>query len=48
MKRFTINVQDDLHKRFKIACIQEGKEMTEVIMAYIKDFVEKTEKKSKK
>ena len=48
MKRFTINIDDDLHKRFKIACVQEGKEMSEVVRKAIEDFVEKVEKKLKK
>jgi hypothetical protein len=48
MKRFTINIKDELHKRFKIACVQEGKEMTEIVLACIQRFVEKVEKKSKK
>jgi hypothetical protein len=48
MKRFTINIQDELHKRFKLASVHEGKEMTEVVLACIQEFVEKVEKKLKK
>jgi len=48
MKRFTINIQDELHKRFKITCTQEGKEMTETVISCIQSFVKKVEKKQKK
>ena len=48
MKRFTINIQDELHKRFKLACVQEGKDMTEIVLVCIRKYVEEIEKKLKK
>ena len=48
MKHIQVALADDLHKRFKIACVHEGKEMSEVVRKAIEDFVEKAEKKLKK
>jgi metal-responsive CopG/Arc/MetJ family transcriptional regulator len=48
MKRFTINLPDELHARFKSFCALQGKEMTEVVQKFIQEYVEKAEKKSKK
>jgi predicted DNA-binding protein len=43
-----MKLSDELHKRFKIACVQEGKELSEVVRKAIEDFVEKVERKLKK
>jgi len=48
MSRLNLHVPDELHRRFKIACVQEGKEMSELVRKWIEDYVEKTEKKLKK
>jgi hypothetical protein len=48
MKRFTINIDDDLHKRFKLACVQEGIDMKDIVMASIKEFLKRVEPKKKK
>jgi metal-responsive CopG/Arc/MetJ family transcriptional regulator len=47
MKRFTINLPDDIHARFKSVCALEGKEMTEVVRKFIEEYVAKAEKKKK-
>ena len=48
MKRFTSNIDDDLHKRFKVACVQEGIEMKDIVLAAIREYLKKTEAKQKK
>jgi hypothetical protein len=45
MKRFTINIDDELHKRFKIACTLEGIEMTSIVLKAIEDYVDRVEKR---
>ena len=42
-----VALADDLHKRFKIACVHEGKEMSEVVRRLIEEYVEKAEKRLK-
>jgi hypothetical protein len=32
-------IKPELHRAFKMACAAEGKEMSEVLIAYIKQFV---------
>jgi hypothetical protein len=48
MIKFNVNLPEDLHKRFKLACVLESKDMTEVVRACIEKFVEQVEKKPKK
>jgi predicted HicB family RNase H-like nuclease len=48
MRNFNVKITEELHKRFKIACVREGKEMSEVVRKCIEDFVERAEKKLKK
>ena len=48
MHNFNMKIPDDLHKRFKIACVHEGKDMSAVVRKLIEGFVEKVEKKQKK
>jgi hypothetical protein len=45
MKRFTINISDELHTRFKIACTLEGKDMTSIVLRAIEEYVERVEKR---
>ncbi len=47
MKRFTVNLPDELHARFKGVCALESKEMTEVIRKFIEEYIEKAEKRLK-
>ncbi|MBZ5498747.1 MAG: hypothetical protein LAP85_20305 [Acidobacteriia bacterium] len=48
MKRLTVIVADELHRRLKILCSSEGTDMSEVVRKLIEDHIEKSEKKSKK
>lgn len=48
MHILNVKISDELHKRFKIACVHEGKEMSEVVRAWIEKYVEKVEMKQKK
>lgn len=43
-KRLNISIPDDLHKRFKIYCVQHGLDMTAVITRLIEKVVAKQEK----
>lgn len=43
-----MKLSDELHKRFKIACAHESKELSEVVRKAIEDFVKQVEKKLKK
>jgi hypothetical protein len=45
MKRFVMNIPDELHRRLKIACTLQGKTMTQVAMQLLSEFVEKEEKR---
>ena len=38
-KRLNMNVPKDLHDRFKAATAAEGKQMTDVLMEFIIDYV---------
>jgi metal-responsive CopG/Arc/MetJ family transcriptional regulator len=48
MIKFNVNIPEDLHRRFKVACAQEGKDMAEIVRACIQRFVEQIEKKQTK
>ena len=48
MKNLNVHLSDELHTRLKLACVQEHKDMSEVIRKLIEDYVEKVEKKLKK
>jgi hypothetical protein len=39
----SIVIDPDLHRRFKLATVAEGKEMSEILIAFIKDYVRKHE-----
>jgi predicted HicB family RNase H-like nuclease len=39
VKRMSLIIEPELHRAFKVACAAEGKEMSEVLIAYIKQFV---------
>ena len=45
MKRFTMNMPDELHTHFKVACALDGKEMTEVVLKLVEDYIEQIEKR---
>ncbi len=48
MHILNVKMSDELHKRFKLACVHEEKEMSELVRAWIEKFVEQVEKKLKK
>ena len=48
MKRYNVFLTDELHKRFKLVCVQEDKDMSEVVRKLILEYVEKAEKRPKK
>jgi len=48
MRNFNMKMPDELHKRLKVVCVLEDKEMSEVVRKLIEDYVEKAEKRLKK
>ena len=47
-QRYNLFLPEDLHMRFKLICVRERKDMSEVVRAMIESYVEKAEKKLKK
>jgi len=47
VKRMNLNVEIDLHNRFKAATAAQGLNMTDVLLAYIQSYVDKYASKSK-
>jgi hypothetical protein len=41
IKRMNLNVPAELHRAFKTATASEGKDMTEVLLEFISNYVEK-------
>jgi hypothetical protein len=39
VKRMSLIIEPELHRAFKTACAAEGKEMSEVLIAFIEQFV---------
>ena len=48
MKKFNMNLPEELHKRLKHHCVDHDTEMGEVIRRLIEEFLVKEEKKLKK
>ena len=48
MKRLTIDLQDEAHKRLKVHCAVEGKDMAEVIRTLVDEYLAKIERKKAK
>jgi len=48
MKRFTIDLDDELYKRLKIYCAEHDLSMVEVIRKQIGELLERAEKKKSK
>lgn len=48
MNKLNINFPENLHKRFKAVCALEGKQMTEIVIMLVQEYVEKAEKRLKK
>jgi predicted HicB family RNase H-like nuclease len=45
MKRFVMDIPDEVHQRIKAACALEGKSMKQVAMKLLEEFAAKVEKK---
>ncbi len=45
MKRITIDLPDELHTKFKIACTLEGTDMSETIRKCVEDYVARVGKR---
>jgi hypothetical protein len=48
MKRFVMDIPDDLHQRLKAACALQGKTMKRVAQKLLEEYVQESEKKLKK
>ena len=48
MKRLNINLTDDEHKRFKLVCVQQDADMSDVIRKLIEGYVKSQKAKSKR
>jgi len=40
IKRLQVNIPEDLHKRFKLACLHQDLEMTDVVKELVKNWLE--------
>jgi hypothetical protein len=47
-KRFTIAVNDAEHRTFQLACVREGRAMSEVLRSMMREFAEKHSEKGKR
>jgi len=47
MKRLSVILPDDIHLRFKLACVEQGTEMSEVIRALIEGYLKKAERRKR-
>ena len=45
MKRFVMNIPDELHRRLKIVSTLQGRTMTQVALRLLEDYVEKEERR---
>jgi predicted transcriptional regulator len=45
MKRFVMNISDELHRRLKVVATLQGKTMTQVALQLLEEYVEKEEKR---
>jgi metal-responsive CopG/Arc/MetJ family transcriptional regulator len=48
MKRLTVKIPDELHTQFKVIATLEQKDMTEIVLRMVREYVEKAQKKLKK
>ncbi len=47
MKRLNIHLTDSEHKRFKVACAKQGREMSDVLRELMTEFLQKSKKGKK-
>lgn len=43
-----MNIPEDLHKRLRRYCVEVDKDMTEIVLSLVEEFLTKAEKKLKK
>ncbi|MBS3106995.1 hypothetical protein J4419_05025 [Candidatus Woesearchaeota archaeon] len=43
-KQFAFNIDEELHKQFAIKAIQEGETKTNLLIKWIKEFIQKDKK----
>jgi hypothetical protein len=43
LKKLQMNVDETLHRDFKMECLKQDREMTEVVVELIKDWLKETE-----
>jgi ParG len=48
MKRYTLDLDEELHKRLKVHCVLQDLDMSAVIRKLIAEYLEKAEKKQSK
>ncbi len=48
MKRLSVILPDDIHHKFKLLCVEQSTEMSEVIRTLIEGYMKKAEKRRKK
>lgn len=47
MKKLTFLIDEDLHRKFKVLCIEQGKTMVQLLNDMIRTYVTKSEKREK-
>ena len=48
MKRFTLDLPEELHRRLKLHCVANGMNMADVIRELVQGYLAKEEKKTKR
>jgi hypothetical protein len=48
MKRFTVDLEDELYRRLKFYCVERDLRMVEVIRKQLEELLEKADKKKSK
>jgi predicted DNA-binding protein len=48
MKRITLDLSDEIHRRLKIQCVNEGTNMAELLRKLVEDYLQKAERKTTK
>ena len=43
-KHLTVVIDQELHKQFRLACLENGKTMREEIEAFIKEYIKRKER----
>ena len=48
MKNLNVHLEEKEHHQFKLACVQDGRDMAEVVRKLIREYLRKREKSRKK